>query len=237
MEYLVIKEDQTNKALKPSQKDEIVKSIYETFDRLNTARQKQSDDIKKLQGFIFPVKKESENYKSHDMFEIVQTFKAAIWENLYSNIESLFDVSGQDEESEANSYVQKANLVHQFEKAKLQKTIDKCIDYLISKSEFICFVGWKKTEKQIRRKEPVLMPVLDEYGGTAIGEDGQPLQVETGKFQINVKSIVDYDGVDFKAVDPESFVYDTENESFRIYQTFTSVFISGSLVNSSSSFA
>jgi len=104
MEYLVIKEDQTNKALKPSQKDEIVKSIYETFDRLNTARQKQSDDIKKLQGFIFPVKKESENYKSHDMFEIVQTFKAAIWENLYSNIESLFDVSGQDEESEANSY-------------------------------------------------------------------------------------------------------------------------------------
>ena len=55
------------------------------------------------------------------------------------------------------SFLQKKNLIHYFEKAKLQNVLDDAIDFLLRKSEAIIFVGWKTKEKQIRRKVDVNM--------------------------------------------------------------------------------
>jgi len=184
-------------------KNYLREKICSTFDELDLQRQQQKNDIKDVENAIFLKKKDK--FQMTDLFELYQTFKAHIWENLYSNLELLFDVKGLDEKSESNSMLQKHNLQKYFELGKLQNVLDDAIDYLIRKSEAIVFVGWKTEEKFIRRKKQ--MPVKEKNTIKLKSE----IVVETKKV---------YDGLDLRAIDPENIVFDVDNHKFFIYQTY-----------------
>jgi hypothetical protein len=209
MEYIIQLED-TTKKLNKSDQDFISKNISELWEKKDAERKKQLDDIKTLEDRIFPKKKDkNKKYTSHEMFEMYFTFKAALWENLYSTVDGLYDVKGQDQKSKDNANIQKANLNLQFEKAKLQNELDKAIDFLIRKSEAIMHVGWKVEEKQIRRQEDEIVNILG-------------VEINLGK-KINTKTIKEYEGVCFKAIDPCHFVYDVDFGAFDIYRSYANV--------------
>ncbi|MCQ2957366.1 MAG: hypothetical protein MJ180_00525 [Candidatus Gastranaerophilales bacterium] len=183
--------------------------ICSVFDELNSRRQTQKDDIKEVEQAIFLKKKDK--FQMTDLFELYQTFKSHIWENLYSNLDLLFDVKGQNEESEKTALLQKHNLQKYFEAAKLQNVLDDAIDYLIRKSEAIIFVGWKMQEKFIRRKKNVVIPAETPNG---LNKIRQEIVVEKKKI---------YDGLDLRAIDPENLVFDVDDKKYFIYQSFVSM--------------
>lgn len=78
-----------------------------------------------------------------------QVLKAFIWKNVYANVNSMFDVSGENLEADNASNKQKAMLVDKFEKMEFQKTCDKIIDYALIYGELISFSTWKKRQKNI----------------------------------------------------------------------------------------
>lgn len=180
--------------------------IVSIFDKLDTERQKQKNDIKEVEDAIFL--KKTDKFQMTDLFELYQTFKAHIWENLYSNLELLFDVKGLDGKSEQTALLQKHNLQKYFEQAKLQNVLDNAIDFLIRKSEAIIFVGWSTKEKFVRRQK--LLPILDKYG--------KPTPKQKKEIVIDKEQI--YDGLELKAIDPECIVFDTDNKNHFIHQTF-----------------
>ena len=190
-------------------KNYLKNKISELFEELDSQRQKQKQDIKDVQDAIFL--NNPDKFQMTDLFELYQTFKAHIWENLYSNIELLFDVKGLNETSQKTAVLQKHNLQKYFELAKLPNVLDEAIDFLIRKSEAIVFVGWCTKEKFIRRKKDV--PVFDK-NGKKTSKVRKEIVVERQKV---------YDGLDLKAIDPENIVFDVENHSYFIYQTFVTI--------------
>ena len=180
--------------------------ISSLFEELDSQRQQQKKDIKEVEKAIFL--KNPDKFQMTDLFELYQTFKSHVWENLYSNLDLLFDVKGLNEKSERNSHLQKYNLQKYFEMGKLQNVLDKAIDFLIRKSEAIIFVGWKTEEKFIRRKRQIPVKI------------GNSTKLRN-EIVIEQKKI--YDGLDLKAVDPENIVFDVENHKYFIYQTFVTL--------------
>ncbi|MDD3593028.1 MAG: hypothetical protein PHX18_00200 [Candidatus Gastranaerophilales bacterium] len=176
------------------------------FEELDSARAKQKEDIKSLENAVFL--KDNDKFQMPDLFELYQTFKSHIWENLYSNLESLFDVKGLNQQSEQNALIQKRNLMRYFESSRLVSTLDKAIDFLIRKSEAVVFVGWRTEEKFVRRE--VEKPVA--------GIDAQTSLKTKKVIEVQPKKV--YEGLDIKAIDPENLVFDTENKKYFIYQTF-----------------
>ena len=183
--------------------------ICSVFDDLDSQRQSQKNDIKAVEQAIFL--KKNDKFQMTDLFELYQTFKAHIWENLYSNLELLFDVKGQNEESEKTALLQKHNLQKYFEQAKLQNVLDDAIDFLIRKSEAIIFVGWKIQEKFVRRKKNVVIPSSNK---DELNKIKQEIVIERKKV---------YDGLDLRAIDPEKLVFDVDDKKYFIYQSFVSL--------------
>ena len=179
------------------------------YDELDAQRVPQKRDIKEVEDAIFL--NNQDKFQMTDLFELYQTFKAHIWENLYSNIELLFDVKGLDEKSEKHASVQKQNLQRYFEMANLQAVLDNAIDYLIRKSEAIVFIGWKMKDRFVRRKKQ--LPVFDDFGNST-SKFKSEIVVETEKM---------YDGLDLKAIDPENVVFDVDKQKYFIYQSFVTL--------------
>ena len=191
-----------------SDKDFLVNLVASSFDDLDSQRQKQKADIKEVEDAIFL--KTPDKFQMTDLFELYQTFKAHVWENLYSNLESLFDVKGLNEKSEQTAALQKYNLQKYFEMGKLQNVLDDAIDFLIRKSEAIVFVGWKTEEKFVRRKKNV--SIFDKLSKKSKNQK-----------QIVVERKKAYDGLDLRAIDPENIVFDVDKQNYFIYQTYVTM--------------
>ena len=101
------------------------------------------------------IKDKTERWKSKikmcKCYMFYQTLKAFIWKNIYSNVHSMFDVSGENHDSDNNSSKQKAVLVDMLEKMDYQKTCDKVIDNGLLYCELISFTAWKKKFVEYRR--------------------------------------------------------------------------------------
>lgn len=80
-----------------------------------------------------------------------QVLKAFIWKNIYANVNSMFDVAGENQESDNSSTKQKAALVNVLEKMEFPQTCDKIINYAMLHGELISFSAWKKKSEEYRR--------------------------------------------------------------------------------------
>ena len=227
----IIEEEQKVKKLKDGEPEELASLIASRYDTYDKARQSNLDMAKELMDAVFfhgtkvGIKDDRNSWKSEvklgKTYMFYQTLKAFIWKNIYSNVSSMFDVSGENMESNSASNKQKSNLVDKFEKMGIQKTIDKIIDYSMFYSDLISFAGWKKKYKEIRR------PI--EYFEAEFAQDSEKLALildakAKGKnYWVDKVKIVDnpwiYD------VNPAHFVFDvTQRDNWdecpKIYKTF-----------------
>ena len=232
-EYLIEKENSTKK-LSKSDENSLVKSITEDFKIYNEKRNQNLQNSNALIDEIFFKNKvatnssdKNTNWKSKikmcKLFMFYQTLKAFIWRNVYSNVNSMFDVSGENQDSDNSSNKQKAMLVDILEKMNYQKTCDTVIDNALLYGELISFTAWKKRYEEYRR------PI--EFFKNIFSDDFQKLPrvmeaISQGKnYWTDSRKI--YDNPFIYPVNPANLVFDVSQKDNwddcpKIYRSFKS---------------
>ena len=160
MEYIIEKSNKTKK-LTPEDKLHLAKRIVNDFKTYDDARSSILSFANELISEIFfrkNLSKENDKNKTWKakvkmckLFMFYQTFKAFIWKNTYSGINSMFDVSGESLEADNNSNKQKAMLVDILEKMDYSHICDIVIDNALLYGELITFTTWKTRKEEYRR--------------------------------------------------------------------------------------
>ena len=235
----IIEPEQKKKVLDETDALNLAAKISKDYDTYNTARQSNLDKANALMDEIFFKNEQKENNienwntpkgstddwktksKMGKTYMLYQTLKAFIWKNVYSNIASMFDVSGENQETDNDSNKQKAFLVDLFEKMDFQQTYDKIIDYALIYGELSAFAAWKKKYEEYRR------PI--NYFQSLFKDDVNklPLILEAIKngqnYYTDQKKI--YDNPFVYSVNPANLVFDvTQKDNWdgcpKIYRTF-----------------
>lgn len=212
MDFIYEYQDATKKLSEEMEKD-LIAEIPKKYTSLNDKRQTQIDDTKAIRTALNnkTKPKTSDNWQSSfkipDLFEIKQTLKAHLWENLWSNPDNMFSVEGQDEASEKGENLQKASLVDSLHKMKFSQELDKSVDDLIDTGDFALFVGWETRTKQIRRKKTVQEKMQE-----ALSSDIMQMFQPKEKFVVEDKIV--YDGAKVKRIDPMALVFDDDKTIF-----------------------
>ena len=230
MEYIIDKEN-TPKKLSAENKSQIAKRIVSDFKSYNDSRQSNLSMANELIKEVFfkkDLSKETDKNKKWKakvkmckLFMYYQTFKAFIWKNTYSGINSMFDVSGESLEADNNSNKQKAMLVDILEKMDYSQICDKVIDNALLYGELISFCTWQTKKEEYRR--PInFFEVLFQND---ISKLPKILDAKArGKnFYIDERDI--YDNPCIVQVNPADFVFDvTQADDFdncpKIYRTW-----------------
>lgn len=230
-EYLIQKENSIKK-LSKGDENSLVKSITENFKIYNEKRSQNLqnsnaliDEIFFKNKFVTNTSDKNTNWKSKikmcKLFMFYQTLKAFIWRNVYSNVNSMFDVSGENQDSDNFSNKQKAMLVDILEKMNYQKTCDNVIDNALLYGELISFTAWKKRYEEYRR------PI--EFFKNIFSDDFQKLPrvmeaISQGKnYWTDSKKI--YDNPFIYPVNPANLVFDVSQKDNwddcpKIYRSF-----------------
>ena len=149
-----------------------------------------------------------------DIYELAQTLKSHIVQNLYSHPDGMFDVEGTDFETQKFANMQKAMLVKTFESMNIEDEMEKIIDSVVEKGEVTLFVGWETKFRKTRR---------------ALSLEEQILRETTDTFVVEDKMI--YDNAKVRFIGYEDFVFDRTEASnwdscpkiYRTYQTLDEI--------------
>lgn len=208
-------EDLTQKIM-PEEEILLVSEICEKYERFETLRTQQLSDIRLIRNTIYNsdtphLKGWNSKINLPDIYELAQTLKSHLSENLYSHPDAMFDVSGTTPETQSYANKQKAMLVNTFEQMNIQNELEKVIDSIVESGECTLFVGWETSIKQVRRAK-----TLQE----------QLSMKDNRSFVLEDKVI--YDNAKIKFIKPEDFVFDKTNKEkwdscAKIYRTYASV--------------
>jgi hypothetical protein len=215
MKFEKTKEDLTTK-LKEEEAKWLIQRIPQTYSDLDDDRRSQLDDIKLVRDTIYNNQIPCTNgwdtkIELPDIYELAQTLKSQISENLYSHPDAMFDVSGTNPQSQAFANKQKAMLVNTFEQMKLEDELEKVVDSIVEAGESTLFIGWETKIKDVRRaksiEEQLLSPLEDSFV---------------------VESKLVYDNAKVKHIKPEDFVFDHQRRDnwdscAKIYRTYLDV--------------
>ena len=194
----------------------LVGSVSEKFDRFNDERASQLADIKLVRDAIYSSDIPKVNgwdnmVELPDIYELAQTLKSHISENLYSHPDAMFDVSGTTPQTQNFANRQKAMLVNTFEQMNIENEMEKIIDGIIETGESTLFVGWETKIKSTRRAQTF---------------EEQLLFPEKRGFVLDEK--VTYDNAKIRHIKSEDFVFDKYNSEnwdkcAKIYRTYLSL--------------
>lgn len=220
-EYIV---DKDIKKLNKDQEEYCIKRVvddYDQFDKNRTCNLNQSEEL--IEEIFFKKKivskDKTEAWKSKikmcKTYMFYQVLKAFIWKNVYANVNSMFDVSGENLEANNDSNKQKAMLVDILEKMDFPKTCDKVIDNALLYGEMISFSAWKKKSEEIRRVISLTDMFTDPFA--------KKERVDGKFYWIQEKPI--YDNPYVYPVNPANFVFDvTQKENWddcpKIYRSW-----------------
>ena len=134
----------------------LIGNITKKFDKYDGERNSQLTDIKLVRDAIYNSEIPRLNgwdnkVELPDIYELAQTLKSHISENLYSHPDAMFDVSGTTPQTQSFANSQKAMLVNTFEQMNLENEMEKIIDGIIETGESTLFVGWETKIKSTRR--------------------------------------------------------------------------------------
>ena len=194
----------------------LVGSVSEKFDRFNDERASQLADIKLVRDAIYSSDIPKVNgwdnmVELPDIYELAQTLKSHISENLYSHPDAMFDVFGTTPQTQNFANRQKAMLVNTFEQMNIENEMEKIIDGIIETGESTLFVGWETKIKSTRRAQTF---------------EEQLLFPEKRGFVLDEK--VTYDNAKIRHIKSEDFVFDKYNSEnwdkcAKIYRTYLSL--------------
>lgn len=197
----------------------IVSDIITKYDYYNDMRSSQRADNRLISYAIYNTNiPHINNWNCHielpEIYELAQTLKSHIVQNLYSHPDGMFDVSGSDYKSQKYANSQKAMLVKTFEEMKIEDEMEKIIDSIVETGEVTLFVGWETKTRKNRR-------------AVSLQE-----QIQTGydkAFCIENKIV--YDNAKVKFINYEDFVFDSNSRDnwdscpkiYRTYQTYEDI--------------
>lgn len=218
MSFEYITEKNVKRTLSNDEVSQLAERISSDFDNYNGRRSQNLEQSEDLINEIFfkkrPTKKSDEEKNNTDSvsakyeawktkvkmcktYMFYQVLKAFIWKNVYAQPNSMFDVSGENQEADNDSNKQKAAIVDILEKMHYTKTCDKIIDYAMLHGELISFVAWKKKSEEHRK----LITQEDMENPAAIEA------LNNGKFHYVAEKQI-YDNPYVYAVNPANFVFD-----------------------------
>lgn len=208
-------EDLTQK-IQPEEEILLVSEICEKYDKFETLRTQQLSDIRLIRNALYNsdtphLQGWNSKINLPDIYELAQTLKSHLSENLYSHPDAMFDVSGTTPETQSYANKQKAMLVNTFELMNIENELEKVIDSIVEAGECTLFVGWETSIRQVRRAK-----TLEEH-----------FTVKDRKsFVIEDKVI--YDNAKIKFIKPEDFVFDKANKEkwdscAKIYRTYATI--------------
>ena len=203
--------------LKEAETLNVVKTICSNFKKWDDLRYSNIAQSNKLIDEIFmksrkksylPEESWKSNVKMGKAYMLFQTQKSVIWRNIYSNVNAMFDVAGENQDADNNSNKQKAMLVDVFNKMELSKRLDKIIDNSLFYGELIAFVSWKKHTKEVRRPISFFESLFNQDFknlSKILGakKDGKNFYIDT---------VTTYDNPYVYEVDPTDFVFDISQE-------------------------
>jgi len=194
----------------------LIKKIPQKYDELEDDRQEQLSDIKTLRDTIYnnqipQINGWDSNIELPDIYELAQTLKSHISDNLYSHPDAMFDVAGSSPQAQAFANRQKAMLVNTFEQMKLEDELEKVVDGIVESGESTLFVGWETKIKSIRRAQSIEEQLVSPT------DDG-----------FVVESKVIYDNPKVKHIKPEDFVFDKNRRDnwdncTKVYRTYSDI--------------
>lgn len=215
MEYDKINEDLTV-TINADEEVLLAQKIPDKYDDLEDDRREQLEDIKTLRNTIYnnqipQINGWDSKIELPDIYELAQTLKSHLSDNLYSHPDAMFDVSGSDPQSQAFANRQKAMLVNTFEQMKIEAELEKVIDSIVEAGESTLFVGWETKIKTTRRAQSI------EEQLTAPTKDG-----------FVVESKIVYDNPKIKSIKSEDFVFDNNRRNnwdncIKIYRTYCDI--------------
>ena len=179
---------------------DLVKYITQRYEDFESNRSRQLSDIRVVRESIYSTKVPSVKYwntdiELPDIYELAQTLKAHISENLYSHADGMFDVSGVTPQAQVLANRQKAMLVNTFEQMNIENELEKIIDSVVETGDCTLVVGWETKNNNIRRAKTI------EEQLTSPDEDS---------FVVENKIV--YDNAKVKYIKAEDFVFDTLNK-------------------------
>lgn len=194
----------------------LIQKIPQKYDEMEDNRLEQLNDIKLLRDTIYnnqipQINGWDSKIELPDIYELAQTLKSHISDNLYSHPDAMFDVSGSNPQAQSFANRQKALLVNTFEQMKLEDELEKVIDGVVEAGESTLFVGWETKIKSIRRAQSIEEQLINPT------EDG-----------FAVESKVIYDNPKIKHIKSEDFVFDKSRRDnwdgcAKIYRTYCDI--------------
>lgn len=210
---MIIEKEDFEVKIKPEDEIILLSEICRKYDDFEDLRNQQLTDIKLVRNAIYNSHLQGQNgwnskIELPDIYELAQTLKSHLCENLYSHPDAMFDVSGTTPETQDYANRQKAMLVNTFEQMHLENEIEKIVDSIVETGECTLFVGWETNIKQIRRAKTT----------------EELLTVSDNKNFVLENKVV-YDNAKVKYIKPEDFVFDKTNKDnwdscAKIYRTF-----------------
>ena len=195
------------------QENFLVDRITKKFDNYESIRSSQLADLVAVRSAIYDLKTPYQGVWASkidlpNVYEVAQTLKAHISQNIYSHPETMFDVAGCDELSQGFANKQKAMLVKTFDEMGFESELEKVIDGIVETGEATLFVGWETKMKRTRRAKTFEEKMLNSDGRT---------------FVIDEKVV--YDNAKIKFIRPEDFVFDKYDKDnwdscSKIYRSF-----------------
>ena len=200
----------------PEEETLLAADITDRYDRYDDLRSLQITDNRLMREAIYnndipKINGWDNKIKLPDIYELAQTLKSHISDNLYSHPEAMFDVSGATPESQQYANKQKSMLVNTFEQMKLEDEIEKVINGIVETGECTLFVGWETKVKRTRRVLSLQEQLEDPLHRT---------------FAVEEKLV--YDNAKVKHIKSEDFVFDKSDRDnwdrcAKIYRTYSTI--------------
>lgn len=204
------------KNLSESDEKYLIANISDKFDRFNDMRNSQLTDLKLIRNAIYSTDVPRLNAWDNrielpDIYELAQTLKSHISQNLYSHPDAMFDVSGTTPQTQSFANRQKAMLVNTLENMNIENEMEKVVDGIVETGESTLFVGWETKFKSVRRAK-----TLEEQLDGDIHNN----------FVVDEKVV--YDNAKVKFIKSEDFVFDKYNKEnwdkcAKIYRTYSTI--------------
>jgi len=194
----------------------LVQKIPQKYDELESDRSEQLEDIKLVRDTIYnnqipQINGWDSKIELPDIYELAQTLKSHISDNLYSHPDAMFDVSGTSPQTQSFANRQKAMLVNTFEQMKIEDELEKVVDGIVETGESTLFVGWETKIKSIRRAQSIEEQLITP------SKDG---------FVLESKMV--YDNPKVKHIKSEDFVFNKDRRENwdacqKIYRTYSDI--------------
>ena len=198
------------------EEQQLINNIIEKYDYYENERSLQLSDNRLVKYAIYNSDIPKANawdckIQLPDIYELAQTLKSHIVQNLYSHPDGMFDVEGTDFETQKFANMQKAMLVRTFEAMNIEDTMEQIIDSVVETGEVTLFVGWETKTRKTRRAVTLEEQITHGISDTFVVEDK-----------------IIYDNAKVKFINYSDFVFDKADVAnwdgcAKIYRTYQTI--------------